>query len=152
MSNNVLIVGAGNGLSASLARIFNAQGFSVGLIARNISKIEALAEEVNGKLFQCDVSNPLDVQKIFQEIDANLGNLNLVIFNPSNRIKGPIEDLNVFEVKKSLEITCYAGFLVAQQAIIRMLKLGKGSIFFTGASAAIKTIISLLLIILFKNL
>ena len=129
MPNNVLIVGAGNGLSASLARIFNAQGYSIGLLARNTDKIQTLAEEVDGKLFQCDVSNPLEVQKIFQEVDENLGKLDLVIFNPSKRFKGQIEDLDVLEVKKSLDITCYAGFLVAQQAVIRMLKLGKGAIF-----------------------
>ena len=138
MSNNVLIVGAGNGLSASLARIFNAQGYSIGLLARNTDKIQTLAKEVSGKLFQCDVSNPSEVQKIFQEVDENLGKLDLVIFNPSKRFKGAIEDLDVLEVKKSLDITCYAGFLVAQQAVIRMLKLGKGAIFFTGASASVK--------------
>ena len=64
--------------------------------------------------------------------------MDLVIFNPSRRVPGKIEDLNVINVKEAIEITCYAGFLVAQEATTRMLKLGKGSIFFTGASASIK--------------
>ena len=64
--------------------------------------------------------------------------MDLVIFNPSRRFPGKIEDLNVINVKEAIEITCYAGFLVAQEATTRMLKLGKGSIFFTGASASVK--------------
>ena len=64
--------------------------------------------------------------------------MDLVIFNPSRRFPGKIEDLNVINVKEAIEITCFAGFLVAQEATRRMLKLGKGSIFFTGASASKK--------------
>ena len=64
--------------------------------------------------------------------------MDLVIFNPSRRFPGKIEDLNVINVKEAIEITCFAGFLVAQESTRRMLKLGKGSIFFTGASASKK--------------
>ena len=64
--------------------------------------------------------------------------MDLVIFNPSRRFPGKIEDLNAINVKEAIEITCFAGFLVAQESTRRMLKLGKGSIFFTGASASKK--------------
>ena len=63
MTKKVLIVGVGDGLSASLARIFRVNGFLVGLVSRNIKNIESLGSEVNGKLFQCDVSNSSEVQK-----------------------------------------------------------------------------------------
>ena len=138
MRNSVLIVGAGKGLSSSLARLFHYQGYRVGLVARDINKISHLSKEINASLFQFDVSKPDFVYKLFKDVDKDLGNLDLVIFNPSKRFSGRIEELNANQVKEALDITCYAGFLVAQQAIIRMLKLGKGSIFFTGASASKK--------------
>ena len=138
MKNSVLIVGAGKGLSSSLARLFHSHGYRVGLVARNINKISNLSKEINASLFQFDVSKPDFVHKLFKDVDKDLGNLDLVIFNPSKRFAGAIEELNANQVKEALDITCYAGFLVAQQATKRMLKLGKGSIFFTGASASIK--------------
>ena len=138
MKNAVLIVGAGKGLSSSLAKIFYSNGYKIGLVARNINKIKHLSSEINASLFQFDVSNSENVIRLFEEVDNSLGNLDLVIFNPSRRFSGKIEDLNVINVKEAIEITCFAGFLVAQEATRRMLKLGKGSIFFTGASASIK--------------
>ena len=138
MKNSVLIVGAGKGLSSSLARLFNSNGYKIGLVARDVNKISNLTKEVNASLFQCDVSKPQDVHKLFEDVDKDLGDIDLVIFNPSKRFSGKIEDLNTNQVKESLEITCYAGFLIAQQSTKRMLKLGRGGIFFTGASASIK--------------
>ena len=138
MKNSVLIVGAGKGLSSSLAKIFYSNGYKIGLVARNINKIKNLSSEINASLFQYDVSKSENVTRLFEEVDKSLQNLDLVIFNPSRRFPGKIEDLNVINVKEAIEITCYAGFLVAQEATKRMLKLGKGSIFFTGASASKK--------------
>ena len=138
MKNSVLIVGAGKGLSSSLAKIFYSNGYKIGLVARNINKIKNLSSEINASLFQYDVSKSENVTRLFEEVDKSLRNLDLVIFNPSRRFPGKIEDLNVINVKEAIEINCYAGFLVAQEATRRMLKLGKGSIFFTGASASKK--------------
>ena len=84
MKNSVLIVGAGKGLSASLARLFFTQGYKIGLVARDISKISYLSKEINASLFQFDVSKPELVHKLFKDIDKSLGNLDLVIFNLQN--------------------------------------------------------------------
>ena len=138
MSKNVLIIGVGGGLSASLARIFKANGFSIGLVSRNIKKIKSLGFEVSGELFQCDVSDSSEVQNVFNEVDMRLGALDLVIYNPSKRTAGSIVDLDIHDVKSAMDTTCYGGFLVAQQAAKRMLKRGSGAIFFTGASASVK--------------
>ena len=138
MKNAVLIVGAGNGLSSSLARLFNSNGYKIGLVARDINKISSLAKKTNAFTYQFDVSKPENVTALFKKVDKDLGKLDLVIFNPSKRFPGHIENLNTTKVKEAIEITCYAGFLIAQQATKRMLKLGKGAIFFTGASASVK--------------
>ena len=94
MSETVLIVGAGKGLSASLGRKFYDQGMSIHLAARNIEKLEAVAGEVNAGLYQCDASKIDDVANLFSDLDSNIGTPDLVIYNPSSRLPGGIADLD----------------------------------------------------------
>jgi NAD(P)-dependent dehydrogenase (short-subunit alcohol dehydrogenase family) len=133
-----IIVGAGSGLSASLARLFSAENMSVVLAARDIQKLKGLREEINCDLVQCDVTNIDQVENLFAQTDQILGKPSVVVYNPSARIRGDITSLDPAKTKLALETTCYGAFLVAQQAAIRMIKTGRGSIFFTGASAGIK--------------
>ena len=138
MNEKVLIVGAGTGLSASIARLCSSEGMEVALAARNIDKLVSLKKEINAKTFKCDASDINEVSSLFRELDQSFGIPNLVIYNPSSRIRGAIEDLDPKETQEAINITCFGGFLVAQEASKRMLKNKKGSIFFTGASASIK--------------
>ena len=129
-----LIVGAGSGLSASLARKCAAAGMRVALAARHVGKLDALVAETHARAFPCDASDPLQVQALFAEIDPP----ELVIYNPSYRVRGPFLSLDAAEVHKTLEVTAYGGFLVAQAALKRMVERGRGALFFTGASASVK--------------
>ena len=138
MSESVLIVGAGLGLSASLARLCNSNGMKVVLAARNIKKLDNLKEEINAETLFCDTGDIKSVHTLFELIDKSIGTPNLVIFNPSVRIKGSIIDLDAEKARSAINITCFGAFLVAQQAAKRMLSRGNGSIFFTGASAGVK--------------
>ena len=138
MSESVLIVGAGSGLSASLARLCNSNGMKVVLAARNIKKLDSLKEEINAETLSCDAGDIQSVYSLFELIDKSIGTPNLVIFNPSVRIKGSIIDIDAEETRRAINITCFGAFLVAQQAVKRMLSRGSGSIFFTGASAGVK--------------
>ena len=138
MNEKVLIVGAGTGLSASIARLCSSEGMEVALAARNIDKLVSLKKEINAKTFKCDASDINEVSSLFRELDQSFGIPNLVIYNPSSRIRGAIGDLDPKETQEAINITCFGGFLVAQEASKRMLKNKKGSIFFTGASASIK--------------
>ena len=138
MSESVLIVGAGSGLSASLARLCNSNGMKVVLAARNIKKLDSIKEEINAETLSCDVGDIQSVHSLFESIDKSIGTPNLVIFNPSVRIKGSIIDIDAEETRSAINITCFGAFLVAQQAAKRMLSRGSGSIFFTGASAGVK--------------
>ena len=138
MSESVLIVGAGSGLSASLARLCNSNGMKVVLAARNIKKLDSLKEEINAQTISCDVGDIQSVYSLFELIDKSIGTPNLVIYNPSVRIKGSIIDIDAKETRSAINITCFGAFLVAQQAAKRMLSRGSGSIFFTGASAGVK--------------
>ena len=137
-SETCIIVGAGSGLSASLARLFRAQEMAVVLAARNIEKLAELSEEIDCELVQCDSSNVEQVSDLFSKTDEIVSKPSIVIYNPSARIRGDITSLDPYETRVALETTCYGAFLVAQQAAKRMISAGSGSIFFTGASAGVR--------------
>ena len=138
MNESVLIVGVGSGLSASLARLCASKDMKVALAARNIDKLHDLKEEINAQTYKCDSSDIESVSNLFKETDKTIGTPNLVIYNPSVRLKGSITELDPKQTQKAINVTCFGAFLVAQEASKRMLKRKSGSIFFTGASASIK--------------
>jgi NAD(P)-dependent dehydrogenase (short-subunit alcohol dehydrogenase family) len=133
-----LVVGAGEGISASVARIMAREGMAVALAARSPDKLSDLAKTTNAKVYGCDASDPKQVAALFESVDRDLGTPGWVLFNPSRRSRGPLVDLDPEAVRQDILVTCYGGFLVAQQAAKRMVKAGRGSIFFTGASASVK--------------
>ena len=133
-----LIVGSGPGLSASLARLFRTEGMRVALAARNVEKLDGLIKEIDGRAYTCDASNPTDVKKLFQAVNQDLGDPNLVVYNASGRVRGPITELDPDAVRQTILITCYGGFLIGQEAAKRMVNAGNGTILFTGASASVK--------------
>jgi short-subunit dehydrogenase len=138
MKQSVLIVGAGHGLSASLAKLCFSRGMSVNLAARDITKLKSLQLETSAQLHRCDASEIDQVSHLFTKLDETTGVPDLVVYNPSARVRGPIANLNAEDTLSALKVTCFGAFLVAQQATKRMEKRGSGSIFFTGASAGVK--------------
>ena len=138
MSQSVLIVGAGPGLSASLARQCHAAGMQVALAARDGEKARAVAQDTGASLHRCDASSIEDVAALFAALDAGTGTPDLVVYNPSARLRGPVTELDPEATRAAIEVTCFGAFLVAQQAARRMLSRGSGSILFTGASAGVK--------------
>lgn len=133
-----VIVGAGQGLSAALARMLAAEGAQLVLAARNVSKLSALVADTGARVVACDASQPEQVHALFADVDAAEGAPSLVVFNPSRRVPGPLVDIDPGEVAASLMVTAFGGFLVGQAAARRMLERGRGSILFTGASASVK--------------
>lgn len=133
-----LIVGAGAGLSASLARLCAGEGMAVAVAARDTGKLAGLCSETGARAYTCDASQPGDVAGLFASVAGDLGTPDLVVYNPSFRARGPITELDPEAVRKVLEITAFGAFLVAQQAAQAMLPRGAGTILFTGASAGVK--------------
>lgn len=133
-----LIVGTGEGLSASLARLFKSQGMDVAVASRNADKNQALADEVGGKSYACDAVDPAQVEKLFADFEADFGQPSVVVYNASNRARGPIQELDAEAVRNAILVSCFGGFNVAQQAAKRMIPAGSGSILLTGASASVK--------------
>ena len=133
-----IILGAGYGLSASLARLLSKSGFDLVLASRNIEKNYKLAKETNAILEECDVTSIQQVENLFKKADDILGTPDLVIFNPSARLRGTVEELDMRAAKKAIEVSTIGALSVAKEAATRMLPRGSGSIFFTGASASVK--------------
>ena len=133
-----LIVGAGQGLSASLARLFAREGMRVALASRDSSKLKSLCKETNAVAFDCDVADARQVDRLFQHADEGLAPLDVVVFNAGARVRGPFIDLPRDDVERALSIAAMGGFLVAQEAARRMLPRKFGAILFTGASASVK--------------
>lgn len=134
----VLIVGAGSGLSASLARAFNLKGMKIVLAARNINKLDSLKKEIDALVFKCDSTENNSVQNLFLQTDSIIGTPEIVIYNPSLRIVKPFIEYDPDEMLQSIKVNSYGAFLVAHESVKRMLKIGKGNIFFTGSSASVK--------------
>lgn len=137
-SEVAVIVGAGQGLSAALARMLAEEGARVVLAARDVDKLSALLADTGARAVACDVSKAQQVDALFADVDAAEGAPDLVIFNPSRRVPGPLVDIDPEQVAASLMVTAFGGFLVGQAAARRMLARGSGSILFTGASASVK--------------
>ena len=134
----VLIVGAGSGLSASLARAFNSKGMKIVLAARNIDKLDSLKKEIDAIVFKCDSTENKSVQNLFLQTDSIIGTPEIVIYNPSLRVVKPFIEYDPDEMLQSIKVNSYGAFLVAHESVKRMLKIGKGNIFFTGSSASVK--------------
>ncbi len=133
-----LIVGAGSGLSAALARTLTRAGLKIALAARTTDDLAALQRETGAQTLACDAAKTSDVEKLFAALDQNFGAPDVVIYNASARARGPLIDLVPAEVEKALAVSAFGAFLVAQQAARRMLRNNRGVIVFTGASASVK--------------
>ena len=135
---SALIVGAGHGLSAALARAFAKEGMQVALAARAPDKLAKLAQDTGARTFACDATQRADVEAVFAALDAAKAAPDVVVYNASYRTRGPLIDLDPAEVERAIAVTAFGAFLVAQAAVRRMLPHRHGAVFLTGASAGVK--------------
>lgn len=135
---SALIVGAGSGLSASLARILAKAGMKVALAARSAAKLAEFADATGARTYNCDAARRDEVEALFAALDTEGNAPDVVVYNPSYRVRGPLIELDPAEVEKAIAISAFGGFLVAQAAVRRMLPRKEGALLFTGASASVK--------------
>ena len=133
-----LIIGAGVGISASLARALSREGLQVGLVGRNPTKLHELARETQAAVFQTDASDATAVGQMFKDADAKLGQIDVVVYNASLRAQGPVAEIDPSAVRDALAVTAFGGFLAVQEAAKRMIPRKRGAILLTGATASIK--------------
>jgi NAD(P)-dependent dehydrogenase (short-subunit alcohol dehydrogenase family) len=135
---SALIVGTGPGLSASLARLFARQGLRVAIAARDTEKLAALVAETRADAYAIDATDTEQVAGLFEALDEAGATPDLVVYNASGRARGSIVDLDPADVARSIAVSAFGAFLVAQQAARRMLPHRHGAIALTGATAGVK--------------
>ena len=133
-----LIVGAGDGLSASIARKLSAAGVKVALAARTITKLDALCAETGAQAYACDATAADDVVRLFESVEQRTGGPDIVVYNAGRMARGAFLELDAAEVAASLAVGATGAFLVGQQAARRMAAKGAGAIVFTGATASLR--------------
>ena len=133
-----LIVGVGQGLSASLARLLTRSGLAVALAAREPGKLKQLCAETGATAFACDAQDRAQVARLFDAVDQQVGPPDVVIYNASARARGALTALDPEDVRRTLMVSAFGAFLVGQRAVLEMLGKGYGAILFTGASASVK--------------
>ena len=135
---SALIVGAGTGISASVAARLRAEGVEVGVAARNLEKLRAPAAAIGAHAFAVDATSERSVAELFDLGTAALGSIEVVLYNAGARVRGAIAELDPGKVAQALAANAFGAFLVAQQAARSMLPHGHGAILFTGATASVK--------------
>lgn len=138
MTKSALIVGTGSGISASVARELARDGYKVALASRKPDHFAELAADIEAHSFTVDAASAASVSGMFADLDRTFGHLDVVLYNASFRSRGPFVDLVPQDVMRTLEVTAFGAFLVAQEAARRMVARGQGTILFTGASASVK--------------
>ncbi|MEL6478154.1 MAG: SDR family NAD(P)-dependent oxidoreductase [Pseudomonadota bacterium] len=135
--SKALIIGAGSGLSAELARLFHAKGLTVALAARRPEALGELAAETKATTHRCDAGDHAEMAALFAALDAT-GAPDVLVYNPSARVRGPVAELDPAAVQAAVQITALGAFFAAREAARRMLPQGRGAMLFTGASAGVK--------------
>lgn len=146
MSDTAVIVGAGPGLGAALARRFSRAEMNVVMAVRNIERIDTLAREFSGIVHRtlavaCDATSEADVERLFERVQTEFGTPQLVVYNAGAFVRKGILDTSAEEFERCWRIGCLGGFLVGREAARAMLTRNeehKGTIIFTGATASLR--------------
>lgn len=133
-----LIVGAGSGISASVARALRASKVEVAIAARDVAKLEPWARPLGIHVLAVDATREDSVRGLFEQTVARIGEPEFVLYNAGARITGSLLEVEPAAVDRALRVNAWGGFLVAQQAARRMVPRGQGALFFTGATASLK--------------
>jgi len=133
-----LIVGAGPGISLAFSEALVKSGYAVGMASRNLENLRPLAESVGASPFTVDASSADSIVRLFSSVDQALGIPEVVLFNPSARVRGELLNLEMTAATLAIETTAIGALVTAQEAARRMLPRRRGALLFTGATAGIK--------------
>ena len=131
------VVGVGPGNGEAFARRFAADGYAVALIARRLDLSERLGKELpRARAYACDVADAGSIEAAFGKITADLGDVDVLVFNAGSGVWGTIEDVSPDDFERSWRVNTLGLFLAARQAIPAMRRRGQGAIIVVGATAS----------------
>jgi NAD(P)-dependent dehydrogenase (short-subunit alcohol dehydrogenase family) len=143
LSGVALLVGAGDAIGAAVARRFAAGGYRVCVARRDAEKSRRLVQEIAAsggvaRAVGTDVRNEEAVQALFAQVEAELGPVEVCLFNAGANIKTPLIETSGRLFFRAWELACYGGFLTGREAARHMVPRGRGTILFTGATASLR--------------
>lgn len=138
-----LIIGAGDYIGSAIARRFALGGYTVCMARRNGDKTREVVEQIHKKGgtafgFSVDAREEEQIVSLFAEIEADIGPLEVVIFNIGGNVNFPIRETTTRVFAKVWQMACLAGFLTGREAARHMVPRRRGSLFFTGATASLR--------------
>ncbi len=140
-----LVVGAGDGLGAAVARAFAAEGLHVCLARRprHLAELEALAQSIReaggaASAFGLDARSEEELVALIDRIEREVGPLDVVVFNIGANVWFPVTETTTRVYRKVWEMAAFAGFVAGREAARVMTPRGRGTIIFTGASASLR--------------
>jgi NAD(P)-dependent dehydrogenase (short-subunit alcohol dehydrogenase family) len=141
--DTALVVGAGDSLGAALSRRFAREGLKVIAVRRNADKLQPLVDQVRAAGGQieglaCDARKEDQVVDLFARIERDLGPLAVVVANVGGNIRFPLLEMTSQKYFKVWEMACFSAFLTAREAMRVMVPRGRGTMFFTGATAGLR--------------
>jgi len=144
LTNICAVVGVGPGIGAAVASKFAKEGYSVALIARNKEKLDAIATKIskfNTKILSvpADATDPVQVKAAFNKIQAELGPVNVLIYNSGAFTKpSSVLDITIEQFELSWKTNCVGALLCSQQVLPSMVNNKQGTIIITGATASLR--------------
>jgi len=139
MANEIaIVVGAGAGLGAALCRRFVKAGLLVAAAARDKERLTALAKEVGARPYPGDTTDENVVRDLFAAVQRDFGDPSLVVYNAGAFVPRAVVDTEAAEFERCWRVGCFGGFLVGRAAARAMLPRQRGTILFTGATAALR--------------
>ena len=133
-----LVIGAGPGISGAFAAELARAGYAVALASRDRAKTAALAQSLGARAYAVDASQPAQIVQLFEAVERDLGAPQVVLYNPSGRVRGDLLSLDVRAAQAAIQTTAIGALATAQEAARRMVPKGQGALFFTGATAGVK--------------
>jgi NAD(P)-dependent dehydrogenase (short-subunit alcohol dehydrogenase family) len=142
-NKTALLVGAGDAIGAAVARRFAAGGYTVCIARRDPAKSSGLVEELKGlgrdvHAFGVDARRENEVQELCDRVDRDVGPIEVCLFNAGSNVKKSLHETTDKLFFKAWELACFAGFLVGREATKHMLRHGRGTMLFTGATASVR--------------
>jgi NAD(P)-dependent dehydrogenase (short-subunit alcohol dehydrogenase family) len=141
--DTALVVGAGDSLGAALARRFAREGLKVVVVRRNADKLQPLAEQIRSAggtvhAFGCDARKEDQVTDLVARVERDIGALEIVVANVGGNIQVPLLEMTSQKYFKVWEMACFSAFLTARESMRVMAPRGRGTMFFTGATAGLR--------------
>ena len=137
------IIGAGPGLGLALTRCFTRAGMHTGIAARSGKRLQSMQQELQATgsmvtTYACDTTDAKQVSKVFGKLQNDLGIPDLVVYNAGAYQPARVVDIDVADFESCWRVGCLGGFLCGREAARIMLKAGRGTILFTGATASLR--------------